>query len=146
MFQITKIVLINNTLANANTIYTTNTYDNHTHTNKNKIVKVVRCGGTTAVMVMKQRKLSMSKFQVSYSALGMSDESTSSGSAKILRNVNFPPGTFEDVLVAGGSSSRRGSRFFQRPRSLSVWSDISRSSMKLDERYVKYIYIHSNRY
>lgn len=83
--------------------------------------------------MMKKRRISMSKFQVSYSALGMSDESNSSTSGKILRNVNFPPGTFDEIVAAGGGS-RRGSKFFQRPRSLSVWSDISRSSMKLDER------------
>lgn len=83
----------------------------------------------------RSRSLSVTKFQVSYSALGMSDESAaaSTASAKVLRNVNFPPGTFEELVAAGGGS-RRGSRFFQRPRSMSVWSDISRSSMKLDER------------
>lgn len=79
----------------------------------------------------------MTKFQVSYSALGMSDETSSSTSARILRNVNFPPGTLEEIMASGGggNGSRRGSKFFQRPRSLSVWSDVSRSSMKLDERY-----------
>lgn len=75
----------------------------------------------------------MSKFRVTYSALGMSDETPSSTSGtKVLRNVNFPT-TYEDI-VAAGSGSRRGSKFFQRPRSLSVWSDISRNSVKLDER------------
>lgn len=75
-----------------------------------------------------------SKFRVTYSALGMSDETpTSTNGSKLLRNVNFPPTTYEDLVAAGGGS-RRGSKFFQRPRSLSVWSDISRNSVKLDER------------
>uniref|UniRef100_A0A182JPD0 Uncharacterized protein n=1 Tax=Anopheles christyi TaxID=43041 RepID=A0A182JPD0_9DIPT len=74
----------------------------------------------------------MSKFRISYSALGMSEEScTSTSSAKALRIVNFPPETFDGTPVEG---SRRGSKFFQRPRSMSAWSDISRSSMRLDER------------
>uniref|UniRef100_A0A182P3P2 Uncharacterized protein n=1 Tax=Anopheles epiroticus TaxID=199890 RepID=A0A182P3P2_9DIPT len=74
----------------------------------------------------------MSKFRISYSALGMSEEScNSTSSAKALRIVNFPPETFDGTPVEG---SRRGSKFFQRPRSMSAWSDISRSSMRLDER------------
>lgn len=90
------------------------------------------------------------------------DETSSTTSAKPSRNVNFhvnfpPTTTLEEVFSLGdenaeikkgksapaittnttnGSGSRRGSRFFQRPRSLSIWSDISRSSMRLDERYV----------
>lgn len=77
----------------------------------------------------------MNKFRVTYSALGMSDETPSStNGTKLSRNVNFPPTTYEDLVAAGGGGSRRGSKFFQRPRSLSVWSDISRNSVKLDER------------
>lgn len=80
----------------------------------------------------------MDKYRVSYSALptfGMSDEnSISPSSYKAGRNVNFPPETSE---VAADFSARRGSKFLQRPRSLSVWSTssiISRSSNRFDER------------
>lgn len=72
----------------------------------------------------------MSKFRVSYTALGMTDETPTSDKITT-RNVNFPPGTLDEIISVG---SRRGSKFFPRPRSLSVWSDISRSSMRLDER------------
>lgn len=86
----------------------------------------------------------MDRYQVSYSALptlAMSDENSISPlSYKAGRNVNFPPET-SDVISAehleGGGGARRGSRFLQRPRSLSVWSTssvISRTSNRFDER------------
>lgn len=76
----------------------------------------------------------MQRFKVSYSALGMSDENTiSPSSSKIAtRNVNFPPDTTIDGLPVSGS--RRGSRLFQRPRSMSAWSISSRNSNRFDER------------
>ncbi|XP_035791860.1 potassium channel subfamily T member 2-like isoform X9 [Anopheles albimanus] len=85
----------------------------------------------------------MSKFRISYSALGMSEESCNSSTtnARALRIVNFPAETFDGTPVAG---SRRGSKFFQRPRSMSAWSDISRSSMRLDERVRVEYYVNEN--
>ncbi|XP_050093225.1 potassium channel subfamily T member 2 isoform X16 [Anopheles aquasalis] len=85
----------------------------------------------------------MSKFRISYSALGMSEEScnSSNSNARALRIVNFPAETFDGTPVAG---SRRGSKFFQRPRSMSAWSDISRSSMRLDERVRVEYYVNEN--
>ncbi|KAG5679047.1 hypothetical protein PVAND_008645 [Polypedilum vanderplanki] len=78
----------------------------------------------------------MDRYRVSYSALGMSDEnSISPSSLKAVRNVNFPPETNDEIATTGGA--RRGSKFLQRPRSLSVWSTssiVSRSSNRFDER------------
>lgn len=81
----------------------------------------------------------MDRYRVSYSALpitGMSDEnSISPSSGKINRSVNFPPNTSEPGLVE--SNIRYGSKYLQRPRSLSVWSTssiVSRTSNKFDER------------
>lgn len=80
----------------------------------------------------------MDRYRVSYSALptfGMSDEnSISPSSGKINRSVNFPPDTSDPCLE---SNFRYGSKFLQRPRSLSVWSTssiASRTSNKFDER------------
>ncbi|XP_037949318.1 uncharacterized protein LOC119680538 [Teleopsis dalmanni] len=83
-------------------------------------------------------------FQVSYTALGMSDDNQTNyslpsvaSSSRAARNVNF----HTEINDAAGyppqqlPQSRRSSKsFFHRPRSMSVWSDISRSSMRLDER------------
>jgi len=84
----------------------------------------------------------MDRYRVSYSALpGMSDEhSISPSSSKAGRNVNFPPDTNDNSCVpmdGGPNGARRGSKFLQRPRSLSVWSTssiVSRSSNRFDER------------
>lgn len=86
----------------------------------------------------------MDRYRVSYSALGMSDEnSISPSSLKAGRNVNFPPETNDATnglpvaAVAAADSARRGSKFLQRPRSLSVWSTssiVSRTSNRFDER------------
>uniref|UniRef100_A0A1B0CHQ5 Uncharacterized protein n=1 Tax=Lutzomyia longipalpis TaxID=7200 RepID=A0A1B0CHQ5_LUTLO len=75
------------------------------------------------------------RFHVNYRALGMSEESCStSSSTKADRNVNFPRRGVPEVISLASAGSRRGSRFFQRPRSMSAWSDISRGSMRFDER------------
>lgn len=108
----------------------------------------------------------MNKSRINYSVLGMSDDTSTSPSMRTIKNVYFPPDTSDCISLSGvvtdrgngggggstgvstagggaaggngaGTSGRRGSRFFQRPRSMSVWSEISRSSMKLDERYCK---------
>lgn len=75
----------------------------------------------------------MDRYRVSYSAVGMSDEiSLSSESSKSSRNVNFEQEKI-DVIEIG----RRGSKLFQRPRSLSIWSTASVASRKsygFDER------------
>ncbi|KAM7342563.1 uncharacterized protein ACRADG_009934 [Cochliomyia hominivorax] len=85
-------------------------------------------------------------FQVSYTALGMSDDNQTSyslpsvaSSSRAARNVNFND---EQNDLAGyppqqlPPPARRSSKLFQfqRPRSMSAWSNISHSSMRLDER------------
>ncbi|EDW79860.2 uncharacterized protein Dwil_GK18011 [Drosophila willistoni] len=94
--------------------------------------------------------------QVSYTALGMSDDNqtcsysmpsmaASSPSHRQQRNVNFNDDGLNDLAGSYGyppqqlpatTAVRRFSKsIFQRPRSMSVWSDISRSSMRLDESH-----------
>ncbi|XP_070134974.1 potassium channel subfamily T member 2 isoform X9 [Drosophila bipectinata] len=101
--------------------------------------------------------------QVSYTALGMSDDNqtcsysmpsmASPGSNhRLQRNVNFheelndlagyPP---QQMPPPPSTAVRRFSKsIFQRPRSMSVWSDISRSSMRLDERVRVEYYVNEN--
>ncbi|EDW47251.1 GM20530 [Drosophila sechellia] len=88
--------------------------------------------------------------QVSYTALAMSDDNQTcsysmpsvaspSLNHRLQRNVNFnedlndlagyPP----QQLPTAPAVRRFSKSIFQRPRSMSVWSDISRSSMRLDE-------------
>ncbi|XP_030562103.1 potassium channel subfamily T member 2 isoform X1 [Drosophila novamexicana] len=112
--------------------------------------------------------------QVSYTALGMSDDNQTNtnsysmpsiasptrsagggngngngggGGGINTRNVNFN----EELNDLAGyppqqlPTVRRFSKsFFQRPRSMSVWSDISRSSMRLDERVRVEYYVNEN--
>jgi hypothetical protein len=86
----------------------------------------------------------MDRYRVHYnSLLGMSEDnspSQSQTSSKNTRNVNFPPETTTDGIpscMLEDPGGRRGSKFFQRPRSLSVWSTssiISRNSNRFDDR------------
>lgn len=86
-------------------------------------------------------------FQVSYTALGMSDDNQTSyslpsvaSSSRAARNVNFQSDEQNDLPGYPPQQlplpARRSSKLFQfqRPRSMSAWSNISHSSMKLDER------------
>ncbi|KMY92759.1 uncharacterized protein Dsimw501_GD25995, isoform B [Drosophila simulans] len=99
--------------------------------------------------------------QVSYTALAMSDDNQTcsysmpsvaspSLNHRLQRNVNFnedlndlagyPP----QQLPTAPAVRRFSKSIFQRPRSMSVWSDISRSSMRLDERVRVEYYVNEN--
>ncbi|XP_039502427.1 potassium channel subfamily T member 2 isoform X14 [Drosophila santomea] len=99
--------------------------------------------------------------QVSYTALAMSDDNQTcsysmpsvaspSLNHRLQRNVNFnddlndlagyPP----QQLPPAPAVRRFSKSIFQRPRSMSVWSDISRSSMRLDERVRVEYYVNEN--
>ncbi|KAH8370790.1 hypothetical protein KR093_004970 [Drosophila rubida] len=101
--------------------------------------------------------------EVSYTALGMSDDNQTNTNSYSMpsvasptrassthRNVNFnddlndlagyPP----QQLPTTTTVRRFSKSFFQRPRSMSVWSDISRSSMRLDERVRVEYYVNEN--
>ncbi|XP_039227313.1 potassium channel subfamily T member 2 isoform X13 [Drosophila yakuba] len=98
---------------------------------------------------------------VSYTALAMSDDNQTcsysmpsvaspSLNHRLQRNVNFnedlndlagyPP----QQLPPAPAVRRFSKSIFQRPRSMSVWSDISRSSMRLDERVRVEYYVNEN--
>lgn len=92
----------------------------------------------------------MDQFRVTYSAIEMSgDEKSSTSSVRQSRGVNFPHSTLDEersmvdssgggiggaVNVSARRRSRGATKFFQRPRSLSIWSDISRTSVRPEER------------
>lgn len=80
----------------------------------------------------------MDRYRVDYSAVGMSDETSMSAStSKTSRNVNFPPETADAIPQSVVEAGRRESKFFQRPRSLSIWSTTSLASKRsygFDER------------
>ena len=80
----------------------------------------------------------MDRYRVSYSAVKMTEETSGSAStSKISRNVNFPPDDVEGIPQPVIDAGRRGSKFMQRPRSLSIWSTTSlasRRSYGFDER------------
>ncbi|KAL5290200.1 KCNT2 family protein [Megaselia abdita] len=86
-----------------------------------------------------------SKFKASYSALGMSDDNLFILQPnRVVKNVNFQSETINGCPIMLPPTTRRGSKLFQRARSMSVWSDISRSSMKLDERVRVEYYVNEN--
>ena len=74
----------------------------------------------------------MQRFKVNYNVLQMSDENSIPSVKISTQNVNFPPQTTIDGMPV--SFSRRGSRLFQRARSMSAWSTSSRNSNRFDER------------